>query len=73
MAAAIRAAASDLLVGLRLFDVYAGEGVAAGRRGLAFRLRFQAADRTLTDAEVDAEVTRVLGRLEEDLDVRQRS
>ena len=41
-----------LLVGLDLFDVYRGPGVDAGSRSLAYRLRFQAADRTLTDAEV---------------------
>ncbi|MEN8374131.1 MAG: phenylalanine--tRNA ligase subunit beta [Gemmatimonadota bacterium] len=69
----IRAAASELLVGLTLFDVYVGPGVDAGRRSLAFRLRFQAPDRTLTDSEVDAEVARVLDRLAEELDVRQRS
>ncbi len=45
-------AAGDLAVGLELFDVYRGEGVAPGRRSLAYRLRLQAADRTLTDAEV---------------------
>lgn len=69
----IREGASELLVGLRLFDVYEGEGIESGKRSLAFRLRFQAADRTLTDAEVDAEVERVLNRLVEELDVRQRS
>ena len=49
---AIRQAADELLVSVELFDVYRGPGVADGSRSLAFRLRFQAADRTLTDAEV---------------------
>ena len=71
--AAIRGSASDLLADLRLFDVYEGQSVGPGRRSLAFRLRFQAPDRTLTDAEVDEEVARVLRRLEGELDVRQRS
>jgi phenylalanyl-tRNA synthetase beta chain len=35
-----------------LFDVFRSEQVGAGRKSLAFRLRFQAPDRTLTDAEV---------------------
>jgi len=48
----ITEAAGDLLVGLDLFDVYRGEGVPPGSRSLAHRLRLQAADRTLTDAEV---------------------
>ncbi len=70
---AIRDAAGALLEDVRLFDVYEGEGVGPGLRSLAFRLRFQAPDRTLTDAEVDEEVARLLRRLEEELDVRQRS
>jgi phenylalanyl-tRNA synthetase beta chain len=50
--AALREAGGDLLVGLELFDVYRGQGVAAGSRSLAYRLRFCALDRTLTDADV---------------------
>ena len=49
---AIRQACGPLLVDLSLFDVYRGAGVAAGSRSLAYRLRLQAADRTLTDVEV---------------------
>ena len=49
---AIRGAGGDLLWSVSLFDVYRGEGVGEGRRSLAYRLRFQAPDRTLTDAEV---------------------
>ncbi len=53
---AIRQSAGALLADLRLFDVYRGAGVPDGARSLAYRLRLQAADRTLTDAEV-AELT----------------
>ncbi|MCB0997930.1 MAG: phenylalanine--tRNA ligase subunit beta [Acidimicrobiales bacterium] len=49
---AIRQAAVGLLVDLTLFDVYRGRGVDEGARSLAYRLRLQAPDRTLTDAEV---------------------
>lgn len=48
----LTAAAGDLLVDLALFDVFRGAPVSDGRRSLAFTLRFQATDRTLTDAEV---------------------
>ncbi len=54
VAAALRAAGGELLVDLHLFDVYRGDRVEAGSRSLAYRLRFQAADRTLTDTEVSA-------------------
>ncbi|NNE74934.1 MAG: phenylalanine--tRNA ligase subunit beta [Acidimicrobiales bacterium] len=50
--ATIRKAAGDLLVRLDLFDSYRGTGVPDDARSLAYRLRFQAADRTLTDDEV---------------------
>ena len=48
----LREAAGDLLARLSLFDVFRGAPVGGGRRSLAFTLRFQAADRTLTDAEM---------------------
>lgn len=49
---AIRQAAGPLLVDLALFDVYRGPGVGAGARSLAYRLRLQALDRTLTDTDI---------------------
>ena len=49
---AIRQAAGSLLVDLTLFDVYRGQGVGDGARSLAYRLRLQAPDRTLTDDDV---------------------
>ena len=49
---ALRQAGGALLVDLALFDVYRGPGVDESARSLAFRLRLQAPDRTLTDAEI---------------------
>lgn len=54
LAATLRGAGGDLVTSVELFDVYRGKGVAAGHRSLAFRLRVQAADRTLTDVELAA-------------------
>ncbi len=45
-------AAGDLLESVRLFDVYRGAQLAEPGRSLAYRLRFVAHDRTLTDDEV---------------------
>ena len=56
---AIRQGAGNLLVGVELFDVYRGTGLPDGSRSLAYRLRLQAADRTLTDADTAAVVTQV--------------
>jgi len=44
---------------VRLFDVYEGEQVPAGKKSLAYALRLRAQDRTLTDEEG----ARVLGRI----------
>nr|MDQ4009063.1 phenylalanine--tRNA ligase subunit beta [Actinomycetota bacterium] len=52
--AALRAGAGDLLESIRLFDVYTGDPVPAGKKSLAFALRFRAPDRTLTEAETGA-------------------
>jgi phenylalanyl-tRNA synthetase beta chain len=49
---AITQAAGDVLAELALFDVYRGAGIDDGTRSLAYRLRLQALDRTLTDADV---------------------
>lgn len=58
----LRDGAGELLEQIRLFDVFTGPQVGEGFTSLAFNLRFRAADRTLTDAEVlaarDAAVAR---------------
>ena len=50
---ALRQSAGSLLVSLELFDVYRGDAV-TDSRSLAYRLRLQASDRTLTDADIAA-------------------
>ncbi|HTN27097.1 MAG TPA: phenylalanine--tRNA ligase subunit beta [Burkholderiales bacterium] len=48
-----------------LFDLYQGEGVARGKKSLAFRVVMQDTERTLTDLEADAardEIVALLGR-----------
>jgi phenylalanyl-tRNA synthetase beta chain len=49
---AVRGAAGKLLRDARVFDVYRGAQVGDGRKSLALALTFQAADRTLSDADV---------------------
>ncbi|MCX5344695.1 phenylalanine--tRNA ligase subunit beta [Streptomyces atratus] len=51
---ALRAGAGELLESLRLFDVFTGDQIGAGRKSLAYALRFRAADRTLTVDEATA-------------------
>ena len=42
----------ELLRSAEVFDLYRGEQLGEGRKSLALRLTFRAADRTLTDEEV---------------------
>jgi phenylalanyl-tRNA synthetase beta chain len=51
--AEIRAAGGNLLEDARLFDVYHGTNLPAGKKSLAFALAYLAADRTLSDKEID--------------------
>jgi phenylalanyl-tRNA synthetase beta chain len=68
----IREAAGELLEDVYPFDLYEGKGIPEGTRSLAFRLRFRAPERTLTDVEVDGAVNGVLAALEERHGVRRR-
>jgi len=68
----LRAGGPDELVGVRAFDVYAGDALDGAGRSIAWRLVFRAPDRTLTDGEVDGYVGRIVSHLTEELDVRVR-
>jgi phenylalanyl-tRNA synthetase beta chain len=48
----------------QVFDVFTGEKIGAGRKSVAFRVRIQAEDRTLTDAEVHSIHTKIVNLLE---------
>jgi phenylalanyl-tRNA synthetase beta chain len=54
--ASIRRDAGELLRSVRLFDVYRGAPLTGDEKSLAFRLVFQAPERTLTEAEVDSAI-----------------
>lgn len=49
----IRQRGGELLRSVAIFDVYTGEQVAAGSKSLAYKMTFQSAHRTLTEAEVN--------------------
>jgi phenylalanyl-tRNA synthetase beta chain len=68
----IRDTAGPLLVDLGIFDLYEGAGIPKDHRSVAFRLRYQSDERTLTDEDVDQSVTAVTDRLREELDVEPR-
>jgi phenylalanyl-tRNA synthetase beta chain len=59
----IRQAAPDTLVEIREFDRYQGQGVPPDRVSLSLRLTFRAPDRTLTDAEAQQAMERIVAAL----------
>jgi phenylalanyl-tRNA synthetase beta chain len=58
---------------VRLFDVYRGEQIGPGKKSLAYSLTYQAADKTLTDAEAAAIRNRIVKRLEQEVGAKLRS
>ncbi|HYT84739.1 MAG TPA: phenylalanine--tRNA ligase subunit beta [Gemmatimonadales bacterium] len=68
----LREAGGALLERLDVIDQYRGAGLPAGTRGVTWRCTFRDPTRTLTDKEVDALLGRMLGALEEQLDVHRR-
>ena len=59
----IRGAGGALLAAVRLFDVYRGDSIGAGKKSLAYALTYQADDRTLTDKEIDKAHKKIEDRL----------
>jgi phenylalanyl-tRNA synthetase beta chain len=60
LVAAIETAGGSLLEVVEIFDVYAGEQAGEGRTSIALHLEFRAADRTLSDDEIDQRVEKIL-------------
>jgi phenylalanyl-tRNA synthetase beta chain len=68
----LRLAGGELLESVALFDVYGGPGTPPGTRSLAYRLRFCAPDRTLTDEEVAELRARCIAAVEQGHGARLR-
>jgi phenylalanyl-tRNA synthetase beta chain len=64
---------SPLVRSVVLFDVYRGEQVGPHKKSLAYRLTYQADDRTLTDREVAKLRGKIVRRLERELNAELRS
>ncbi len=69
----IRQVGGKILADLQLFDVFRGGQIGSGKKSLAYRLTYQASDRTLTDSEVAQVRNRILKRLEYEIGAKLRS
>ena len=63
--AAIKGAGGEHLKSVKLFDIYRGDQIAAGKKSMAFNLVYSSLERTLTVEEVDGSIKNVLKALRE--------
>lgn len=66
VAASIQKLGGELLQKVEIFDVYTGKPVAEGHKSLAFTLRYQSLERTLTDEEVNSLNARILEGIQQE-------
>ena len=52
---------------IEIFDYYKGKSLAPGKKSLAYRLKYQAYDHTLTDREVNALHEKLINNLHQEL------
>ncbi len=65
MEKAIKNAVGKILEKIELFDVYKGSQIAQGKKSVAFNITLRAADRTLTDEEVNSAMSKILKAMED--------
>ena len=69
----IRQTGGKSVTSVRLFDVYRGDQIGAGKKSLAYSLTYQAPDKTMTDAEAAAIRNKIVKRLEQEVGAKLRS
>lgn len=70
--AKIRKLGGDLLQQVEIFDVYTGNPIPEDHKSLAFSLRYQSLERTLTDEEVNLLNSRILEGIQQDFGAERR-
>ncbi|MCC5851333.1 MAG: phenylalanine--tRNA ligase subunit beta [Alkalimonas sp.] len=70
--ATIKKVGGNQLVGLKLFDVYSGQGVAEGCKSLAIALTLQDSARTLEDKDIQQVVDQVVAALKDEFNATLR-
>ena len=69
---AVKQAKAANLESVELFDVFRGKGIPEGQKSLAYAFTYRAADKTLTDADVNAAHEKVLNGLKTQLKAELR-
>jgi phenylalanyl-tRNA synthetase beta chain len=68
----IKQKAGKILEEIKLFDVYKGKQVPDGMKSVAYSITFRAEDRTLTDEEVNKDMSKVVEGLKTGLEAQLR-
>jgi len=68
----IKEQGGNLLKEIKIFDLYQGAQIEAGYKSIAFTLKYQANDRTLTDGEVNKLQDKIINELKTKLEVEMR-
>lgn len=63
---------NELIEDIRVFDVYRGESIAQGEKSLAYRIKYQSHERTLTDQEVNRTHEKLVSNLVKKVGARIR-
>lgn len=69
----IKQTAGRILLDITLFDLYRSEQIGNGKKSLAYSLTYQSAEKTLTDKDVAQIRSRIIRRLEQELDAKLRT
>jgi phenylalanyl-tRNA synthetase beta chain len=70
---AAESAERSLVARVGVFDVYRGEGMAEGAKSIAIHVTLQPRERTLTEAEIDAAISRIVAEVSKKTGARLRS
>lgn len=68
----IKKSAGSLLTDMKVFDIYTGSNIEAGKKSMAYSLSFGANDRTLTDEEINKVLEKIIADLEKNLGAELR-
>lgn len=68
----VKKAGTSVLRSVDVFDVYSGKGIDGGAKSIGVEMTFRADDRTLRDAEVDAEIATIISTAGVELGARIR-
>jgi phenylalanyl-tRNA synthetase beta chain len=68
----VASSAPELISNVRIFDIYQGPGIEAGRKSVALGLILQETSRTLTDDDADAAMTAAVRKLKDKFAVELR-